>query len=154
MTGERALNAVIAIFFIAAVLVALPIFLLMANADNIPDFPRTFIAGLIQPLWFAVPAVFLMRGSQIARWVAVFISLMGLVVAFMFASGLADGGVATHWAHLFAAPVYLVFAFSLWALCFYSPLKAALDQRAERRKAIEKARLRKFYEEMGEPFED
>ena len=154
MTGKRALNAVIAIFLIAAVFAALPIFLLMANADNIPDFPRRFIAGLVQPLWFAVPAFFLMRGSQIARRVAVFISLMGLLVAFMFAVGLGDAGIAALWAHLIAAPVYLVFAFSLWALCFYAPLRAALDQRAERHKAIEKARLRKFYEEMGEPFED
>ncbi len=125
MTGERALNAVIAIFFIAAVFVALPIFLLMANADDIPDFPRRFIAGLVQPMWFAVPAFFLMRGSQIARWVAVFISLMGLAVAFMFASGLGDGGLATLWAHLYLAPAYSVFAFSFWALCFYSPLKAS-----------------------------
>jgi hypothetical protein len=154
MTGERALNAVVAIFLIAAVLSALPIFLLIANADTIPDFPHQFTAGLVQPLWFAVPAFFLMRGSRIARWVAVFVSLMGLAVAFMFASGLVDGGVAPYWAHLYVAPLYSVFAFSFWALCFYAPLRAALDQRAERHKAIEKARLRKFYEEMGEPFQD
>ena len=126
----------------------------MANAENIPDFERRFVAGLVQPLWFAVPALFLMRGSQIARWAAVFISLMGLGVAFMFAMGLGDAGVATHWAHLSVAPVYLVFAFSFWALCFYAPLRAALDQRAEKRKAIDKARMRKLHEDMGEPFEE
>jgi len=67
MTGERALIAVISIFWITAALIVMPaVFLLgtaIATGEDIPDLWQQIIRQILQSLWFAVPAVFLARGS-------------------------------------------------------------------------------------------
>jgi hypothetical protein len=131
MTGERALGAVISIFWVTAALAAMPaVFLLgyaIATNEDMPDLWQQIIRQLVQGLWFAVPAVFLARGSRVARWFAVFVSLISLAAVLIFAIALiAYGG--DEWEYLLAAPLVLAFLFSTWALAFYPGLREALAQ--------------------------
>jgi hypothetical protein len=148
MTGERALKAVIAIFWIAAAVVAIPGVLLFASgiANNATayDLWGQLILVIVQTLWFAGPAFFLARGSRVARWFAVFASLSLLAAALAFAVGLMNGGVREFWPYLLVAPFVWVFLFSTWALVFYRGLREALAQRLEKWNAAEKARLQQL----------
>jgi hypothetical protein len=154
MTGERALIAVISIFWIAAALVAIPGALQFASAiatgENYLDLWGRLIRVILQTLWFAGPAFFLARGSRVARWFAIFASLSLLAAALVFAVGLMNGGVREFWPYLLVAPFVWVFLFSTWALLFYRGLREALAQRLEKWKAAEKARLQQLYDAPGE----
>jgi len=157
MTGERALVAVISIFWIIAALAVTPGVLLFGNAivtneDN-PDLWPQIIRGVVSSLWFAVPAVFLARGSRVARGFAIFVSLMGLGVALFAGMGMMAGGAPGYVAFLVAAFIALPFLFSTWALVFYRDLREALDQRREKWTAAEKARLQELEALMNEPSE-
>ena len=154
MTGERALVAVMSIFWIAAALIAMPGALLLGSAivtgEDIPDLWPRIIRGIVQSLWFAGPAVFLARGSRVARGFAIFSSLLGLAAALIFAIGLIERGAPADLANLLAAPFVLMFSFSTWALVFHPGLREALAQRLEKWKAAEKARLQQLEDAMGE----
>jgi hypothetical protein len=156
MTGERALVAVISIFWITAALVAMPGVLLLGSAivtnENIPDLWLRLVRGIVQSLWFALPAFFLARGSRVARWFAIVVSLTGLAAALFFAMGLIAGG-APELGLLLGVPFALPFLFSTWALLFYRGLKEALAQRLEKWKAAEEARLRQLHDATGEASE-
>jgi hypothetical protein len=149
MTGERALVAVISIFWITAALIAMPGVLLLGSAivtnENIPDLWQRLIRGIVQSLWFALPAFFLARGSRVARWFAIFVSLTGLAAALFFTAGLIAGG-GPEWGLLLGVPFALPFLFSAWALLFYSDLREALAQRLEKWNAAEKARLEQLHD--------
>lgn len=157
MTGERALRAVISIFWVAAGLSAMPSVFLLGYAivtnEDIPDLWPIIISGIVPFLWFAVLASFLARGSRIARGFAILSSLSGLLVWPGFAMGLTAGGVPGYLAFLLAAPLGLPFLFSTWALVFYRDLREALAQRSEKWKATEKARLQQLEDLMNEPAE-
>ena len=157
MTGERALIAVIFIFWIAAALTAMPAVGLLGYAiatnEDIPDLWPQIIQSVIQSLWFAVPAVFLARGSRIARGFAIFVSLMGWGMALFAGMGLMAGGVPWFAAFLVAALIALPFLFSTWALVVYRDLRDALARRAEKWKAAEKARMQELEDAMNEPAE-
>src|SRR5262245_41123584 len=133
MTGERALIAVISILWIAAALTVMPGVVLLGTAivtnEDIPDLWPEIIRDIVQSLWFAVPAVFLARGSRIARGFAIFASLCGLAASLVFAIGLTAGGVID--LALLSVPFALAFLFSSWALLFYRDLQVALVWRAE-----------------------
>jgi len=136
-------------------LIAMPgVFLLgsaiVTNEDN-PDLWPQIIRGIVSSLWFAVPAVFLARGSRVARGFAIFASLIGLAAALAFTVGMTAGG-APEFA-LLGAPFVLVFLFSTWALVFYRDLRDALQQRLEKWNAAEKARLQELEDLMNEPSE-
>ena len=153
MTGERALIAVISIFWIAAALTVVPSVLLLGSAivtgEDIPDLSRQIIRQVVQALWFAGPAIFLARGSRVARWFAIFSSLMCLGVSLVFVIVLiAYGG--DEWDYLLAPPLVLAFLFSTWALVFYRDLQVALVWRMEKWNAAEKARLQELEDAMGE----
>jgi hypothetical protein len=157
MTGERALVAVISIFWIIAALTVMPGVLLLGNAivtneDN-PDLWPQIIRGVVSSLWFAVPAVFLARGSRVARGFAIFLSLGGVGVSLALAMGIIAAGAPAYLALLLAAFVALPFLFSTWALVFYRDLREALAQRSEKWKAAEKARLQELEDAMREPSE-
>jgi hypothetical protein len=157
MTGERALVAVISIFWIAAAFVAVPAVVRLGSgiADGEPfdDLWGRLILGIAQTLWFAGPAFFLARGSQVARWFAIFPSLSLLAAALAFAVGLMNGGVRAFWPYLLVAPFVWVFLFSTWALLFYRGLREALKQRLEMRKAAEEARLQHLHDATSEASE-
>ena len=154
MTGERALIAVISILWIAAALTAVPIVGLLGYAivtnEEIPDLWPAIIQGVVSSLWFAVPAVYLARGSRVARGFAIFLSLAGLGVSLALALGMMAGGAPAYLAILLAAFVALPFLFSTWALVFYRDLQVALVWRAEKWKAAEKARLQELEDLMRE----
>jgi len=114
---------------------------IVTNEDN-PDLWPQIIRGIVSSLWFAVPAVFLARGSRVARGFAIFASLIGLAAAL----------AAPEFA-LLGAPFVLVFLFSTWALVFYRDLRDALQQRLEKWNAAEKARLQELEDLMNEPSE-
>lgn len=157
MTGERALVAVISIFWIAAALIAMPGVVLLGSAivtgEEIPDLWPRIIRGVVQSLWFAVPALFLARGSRVARWFAIFSSVLGLAAALVFAIGLIEGGSPADLANFLGVPFVLVFLFSTWALVFYRGLREALAQRLEKWNAAERARLQALDDSMGEASE-
>jgi len=157
MTGERALVAVISIFWIAAALIAMPgVFLLgsaIVTGEEIPDLWPRIIRGIVQSLWFAGPALFLARGSRVARWFVIFSSVLGLAAALVFAIGLIEGGSPADLANLLGVPFVLVFLFSTWALLFYRGLQEALAQRLEKWNAAERARLQELEDSMGEASE-
>ena len=157
MTGERALVAVISIFWIIAALAVMPGVLLLGNAivtneDN-PDLWRQIIRGIVQSLWFAGPAVFLARGSRIAGGFAIFASLLGLGGALLYAMGTLAGDAPDYVAFLVGAFIALPFLFLTWALVFYRDLREALDQRREKWTAAEKARMQELEDLMNEPSE-
>lgn len=155
MTGERALIAVISILWIAAALTAVPSVGLLGYAivtnEEIPDLWQQIIRGVVSSLWFAVPAVYLARGSRIARGFAIFLSLAGLAVALIFSNGLIAGGGPAYL--LLGAPFVVAFLFSTWALLLYRDLQVALARRAEKWNAAEKARLQELENLMNEPSE-
>ena len=152
MTGERALVAVISIFWITAALVAMPGVLLLGSAiatnEVIPDLWPRFIRSIVQASWFAGPAFFLARGSQVARWFAILNSVILLGASLFFAMGLIAGGAPEYSAYVFA--VALVFLFLLGALLFDRGLREALARRFEKWNAAERARLQQLEDEMGE----
>ena len=155
MTGERALIAVISIFWIAAALTVMPGAFLLGSAivtgEDIPDLWPRIIRGIVQSLWFAGPALFLERGSRVARWFAIFSSVLSLGVSLVFATMLIRYG-GDEWDYVLA-PLVLAFLFSTWALVFYRGLQEALAQRLETWKAAEKARLQELEDSMGEASE-
>jgi hypothetical protein len=157
MTGERALVAVISILWVTAALAVIPAVFLLGYAivtnEDIPDLWQQIMRQVVQALWFAVPAHFLARGSRVARWFAVFSSLLGLAAALIFAIGLIEGGAPVDLASLLAVPFVLAFLFSTWALLFHRGLQEALAQRLEKWKAAEKARLQELEDSMGEASE-
>jgi hypothetical protein len=155
MTGERALVAVISIFWIAAALGAMPAVFLLGSAivtgEDIPDLWQQIIRQVVQASWFAVPAIFLARGSRVARWFAIFSSLIFLGVSLVFVTMLIRYG-GDEWDYVLA-PLVLAFLFSTWALLFYRGLQEALAQRLERWNAAERARLQELEDSMGEASE-
>src|SRR5262245_50715525 len=111
MTGERALITVIWILWISAALIATPAVFVFAtgivtNEDN-PDLLLDLLKGLAQALWFAVPAIFLARGSRVARGFAIFISLMGYGMALFAGMGMMAGGLPVYVAFVVAAFIAL-----------------------------------------------
>ena len=157
MTGERALRAVISILWIAAALIVMPGAFLLGTAiltnEAMPDLWLLIMRGIASSLWFAGPAVFLARGSRIARGFAIFASLMGLAAALVFAIGLIEGEAPADFANLLAVPLVLAFAFSTWALVFHRDLREALARRLEKWTAAEKARFQELENLMNEPSE-
>jgi len=148
---------VISIFWIVAGLIVTPGALLLASAivtneDN-PNLWPQIIRGVVSSLWFAVPAVFLARGSRIARGFAIFVSLIGLGMGLFAGMGVMAVGVPGYVAYLVAAFIELPFLFSTWALVFYPDLRDALDRRREKWHAAEKARLQQLEDLMNEPSE-
>jgi hypothetical protein len=106
------------------------------------------VGTVLQSLWFAVPAVFLARGSRVARGFAIYLSLIGLAAALVFTIALIAAGLIG--LALLAAPLALPFLFSAWALLFYRDLQVALVWRMEKWNAVEKARLQELEGAMGE----
>jgi hypothetical protein len=123
--------------------------LLFANAisagEPYYDLVQQLIRLIVQTLWFAGPAFFLARGSRVARWFAIFVSLTGLAAALIFAMGLIAYGGA-EFEYLLIAPLVLPFLFSTWALLFSRSLREALAQRLEKWTAAERARLQQLHD--------
>jgi hypothetical protein len=124
----------------------------VVTGEDIPDLWPRIIRGIVQASWFAVPAIFLARGSRVARWFAIFFSLISLGVSLVFATMLIGYG-GDEWEYVVAAPLVLVFLFSTWALLFYRGLREALAQRLERWNAAERARMQELEDAVGEASE-
>lgn len=90
---------------------------------------------------------------MVARWFAVFSSLLGFAGTLVFAIELIGGGGPADLENLVSVLFVLAFLFSTWALLFYRGLREALVQRSERWHAAEKARLQELEDSMGETSE-
>ena len=158
MTGERALRAVISIFWVLAALSTLPAAFLLGDAivtnEVSSDLWPIIIGGGIAPfLYFSVTASYLARGSQIARGFAIFSSLSGLLIWPGLMMGMMSGGVSAFVALLVATLLASPFLFSTWALIFHRGLRETLERRREKWQAAEKARLQALEDAMNEPAE-
>jgi hypothetical protein len=104
----------------------------------------------VQFLWWAVPTIFLMRGSDFARRVCIFDAAIGMLSVAAFYWGFRDVSRPSLFIFLLASIFFATLAFSFWALWFYPPLRVALNDEAERLKMRQKETLHNLEEDFDE----
>jgi hypothetical protein len=122
MSGATHLRMVIALLVVGGISSLAPYVASLFFKDITPFSPFVWVGGVLIPL-----AVWLSRGSIIARNLLVVVSMIGV----LFWSYLALAAMKYNWSiaamiGLFAA----VSAYCLWALMFSKEVRAELDRRA------------------------
>jgi hypothetical protein len=146
MTGTTHLRIVTTIFIVSGIFILLP-YVMSLFLDGLHTPP----IGLIGGIGSIAVAVWFSRGSNIARYLLIVSSILGLLIClFLLFVGVAEDGPTGAVIGVTAA----LSAYCLWVLMFSKDVRAEFARRREANKIQDLEERRKFYEQLGEKVED